>query len=358
MRSLALLLVLVVPAAARKTQPVVLTAVFENQTWFPLPEKQMRAAAVDSALQELTGAGLIELSDEGNVLAGRLEAAVSLVERAESAKITLTFTALNVPSLVTTASVSLHGLDHGGIYNALVGVGADAGRKMKQRLLRASPADEVDRSLDQLLGKDWDNLDTEKLYSRAQDLKRGKQFAEARQLLLVVAQRRDQGSKQWRRLAQDELDYGLPLFQAQQQLMAAAEQRRKVDVDGVETLCRGVLEKNKGNEARVAEAQRCLDTAQQLRSAMGMVDRSELRSRARALQAAMINFYMENGRGPSLEMLKTMDPQLFSAAEVRGYAYDDKTGDYGFELVATRTQASATVKGNFLKGLNSDVRFK
>src|SRR5262245_47509676 len=106
MKALALLVCLAgVPASARETQPVVLATSFENENWFPLTEKEMRKSAVDPALQELTGAGLIELVDESDVMAGRLEIVVALVERAETGKVTVTFTAHKLPTQVTTASV-------------------------------------------------------------------------------------------------------------------------------------------------------------------------------------------------------------------------------------------------------------
>src|SRR5579859_4163389 len=112
-------------AAARETQPVVLTTSFENEQWFPLTKKEMEKSAVDPALQELTAAGLIELVGEDDVMAGRLEIVVSLVERAETGKVTVTFTARKVPTQVTTASAALHDKTHEGIYRAMIQIGRE-----------------------------------------------------------------------------------------------------------------------------------------------------------------------------------------------------------------------------------------
>lgn len=349
MRALALILLLAAPSQARKTQPVVLSTFFENLQWFPLTKEEMRKAAVDTALQELTRANIVELVGEEEVLAGRLSIEVALVERAETCKVTITFTALKLPSLVTTASVSLKDRDHDGIFQAMSQAGREAGRKMKARLLLAVPPDPADKALELMLGKDWDNMATGQLYSKAQDLKRLKRFDEARELYKSVASRKDRGSQQWKRLSDDELAYGLPLFQAQHELREAAEHRRKADLAKVEKLCREVLEKNPGNEARQAEANRCLDTVEQLKMAMGMVDREEIKSRVRTLQVAMVSHFMETAAAPSLDDLKRMAPQLASkSASIDGYKIDTNSNDYSFEIVL-QNGASASVKGNLMR---------
>jgi hypothetical protein len=346
------------PSGARNTQPVVLTISFENESWFPLTKKEMEKSMVDTALQEMTGAALIELTDEGEVLAGRLEIVGALVERAETGKVTITFTAHKVPTLVTTASVSLHDMNHDGIFRAMSGVGREAGRKMRTRLLAVIPPEKADIALVEMLGKDWDNRTTADLYGKAQEFKRGKRFDEAKEIFKVVSARKDRGSQQWKRLADDELDFGLPMFEAHEELLAAAERRRPADLARIEKLYRYVLEKNKGNEARVAEAQRGLDTVQQLRSAMGMVDRSEIRSRVRSLQVAMASQFMETAQAPSLADLKMMAPSLFENADVNDFKMDPKSNDYSFEIVNKKTGFSAVVKGNMMRVGGEGLTFK
>ena len=356
--ALAVSLSALAPAAqARKTQPVVLVTEFENETWFPLTKKEMEKAAVDPALQELTGAALIELTDDFNVLAGRLNIVVSVVERAERGKITITFSALRLPTIVTTADASLHDVGHDGIFRALSGAGREAGRKMKRRLLAVIPPDPADVALEKMLGKDWDNRTTASLYSKAQELKRGKQYDEAKEMFKVVSARKDRGSQQWKRLADDELDFGLPMFQASQMLLAANDHHRPVDLDKVEALYRHVLEKNKGNEARTAEAQKGLDMVEQLRMATGMVNRSEIKSKIRTLQVAMASQYMEMAQPPTLEQLRAMAPSLFANAEIKDFKIDAKTNDYSFGIVNTRNGFSATVKGNLMQAGGEDVVF-
>ena len=348
MRAFPLLAALAVPSQARNTQPVVLATSFENESWFPLMKKEMERSMVDTALQELTGANLIELTDEGDVMAGRLEIEGALVERAETGKVTITFKAHKVASLVTTASVSLHAMNHDGIFRAMSGVGREAGKKMRDRLLAVIPPDKADIALVQMLGKDWDNRTTGDLYGKADDLKRAKRFDEAKEIFKVVAQRKDRGSQQWKRLADDELDFGLPMFEANQELIAAAEYRRQVDLDKIEKLYRRVLDKNKANEARVAEAQRGLDTVQQLRSAMGIVDPSEIKSHVRALQVAMVSQFMEVGQAPS----------LFANADVNNFKVDVKFNDYSFEIANKKTGFSALVKGNMMRLGGEELQFK
>ena len=351
-------LVFAAPAQARKTQAVVLSTFFENKDWFPLTKKEMERAVVDNALQELTRANVVELTTEDDVLAGRLSVEIQLVERAETLKVTISFTALKVPSAVTSASANLHGLTYEGIFQAMSAAGREAGRKMRERLIAVIPPDAADKALTEMLGKDWDNMTTSRLYSKAQELKRADHYDEAKELFKSVGARKDRGSQQWKRLADDELIYGLPLYQAQHELMAAAEHRRSADLKKIEALCRTVVEKNTGNEARTAEAQKCLDMVAQLKGAMGMVDRSEIKSRVRALQTAMAMQYMETARAPKLEELKSMSPDLFTQADIKDFKADDKSGDYSFEIVLKNNGASGRVKGNLMRAGGEGIEFK
>ena len=104
---------------------------FRNENWFPLTPTEMKEASVDTALARLTDSGLFQFIDGAGE--GSLVLDVSLVERAETAKITLTLD-LPVGSYVSTASTSLHGLEWQGIFRAFEHIGTQSAGRMLVKL--------------------------------------------------------------------------------------------------------------------------------------------------------------------------------------------------------------------------------
>lgn len=132
-------LLCVCSAAGAAVTPLVINSEFKTDSWFPLPVDQMESAAVDSALTSISGFGKFAFLYKPDSIqaknAGTLTFVVSLVEVAESAKITIR---LNMPNnkqtYVSTASVSLSNMDYRGIFNALQKVGSDAASKLSSSL--------------------------------------------------------------------------------------------------------------------------------------------------------------------------------------------------------------------------------
>ena len=85
--------------ALASVSPVVITSEIVNDSWFPLPLEQMKDAAVDTALTRISETGnfafLFNPDKARNKAAGALNLKVTLVEPAESAKITIK---LNLPN--------------------------------------------------------------------------------------------------------------------------------------------------------------------------------------------------------------------------------------------------------------------
>ena len=79
--------------------------------WFPLEPDEMKSAAGDAALAELSSLGLLALAGPGETVDGRLDLEVSLVGTAETAKLSMTLKLTGQPTYASTASISVAGLD-------------------------------------------------------------------------------------------------------------------------------------------------------------------------------------------------------------------------------------------------------
>ncbi len=129
-----LLLAGMVGAAEAKVTPLVIKSTFTNDTWFPLPIEQMKSAAIDTALTKISSTNkfaFLYASEDNSINSGTLSLAVSLVEPAESAQLTIK---LNLPdnkgSFVSSSSVSLSDKNYKRIYNALQDLGYAAAEQL------------------------------------------------------------------------------------------------------------------------------------------------------------------------------------------------------------------------------------
>lgn len=116
--------------AAAGVSPVIVSSEIINDTWFPLPLEQMKDAAVDTALTRISETGnfafLFDSKGAKQKHTGSLKLKVTLVEPAESAKITIKLTLPNQGgTFVASSSTSLSNKNHKGIFNALENLGRD-----------------------------------------------------------------------------------------------------------------------------------------------------------------------------------------------------------------------------------------
>ena len=170
----------------------------------------MTLAAVDTALEELTRSNLIEIVK--NNKKGTISIVVSLVEKAATGKITMTFISSGSSSIISTSSTSLNNLKKREIYKALEKMGREAGKKMKKQLLIIMPPDKIDKNLDEIFGKDWDNVETEKLFNQAQKLKRENRFEESKRLLFMFLKEKIKGLNNGKDFMMMNLFLGYPYF--------------------------------------------------------------------------------------------------------------------------------------------------
>lgn len=340
---------------ARTAKKVLINTQFRNKNWFPLTKKEMKSAAVDTALEELTRSNLIEVVSKNSE--GSINLVIALVEGAATGKITIEFKAKGLSSIVTTASISLDNLKKVNIYNALEKIGRKAGKKMRIQLLEVIPIDEVDKKLNQLIGKDWDNFETEKLFNKAQELKREHQFAEAKRLFLIITKRTDKGSQQWKRLSDDELIFRLPLFQANYIVVEATTKRKQVPLEKVQKLYNQMLKDNRTDELRITKIQEAIDQLSFMKSMLGKAYQAALRSYIGRIQMAMMMHFAQWNKGPKFEDLKKLDSHLFRSVDMSEYKISDKGRQYTFVIKSKKTGAKAKVSGHFADRSGSEVIF-
>ena len=192
-------------------------------------------------------------------------------------------------------------------------MGRLAGVKMKSQLIKVISSDDVDKSLDKLIGKDWDNIKTEKLFNKAQELKRSHQFKESKRLFLMITKRTDKGSQQWNRLSQDEL--------------------------------------------RITKVQEAIDNITMMKSMLGKAYQQSLRSYIRNIQISIFMGYAETGKVPTFKKLERYLGSLLRSVEILDYKVLLKEKKFSFIIKSKKTNAKAKVFGHAEDRGNIDISF-
>jgi len=300
-------------AALASPIPVHTETVFSNQNWFPLPEHDMKAAAIDSALSVLSEGGhfVLVLDDQGSdERMGTLEFHVSLIEPAETAKLTIILHLPDGPSYISSASTSLHGKDYQGIYEALESIGRSAAKRLNAKLTESpkkSPGEPIGT---QEPGAIPDDPAAKGTYEQGQRLKEQLRFAEARDCFEKVATINSPGSSRWASLSADELRYGLPVFEAKQWLLNVGKSPNDHSHTNhcfiqAEELFRQALKENTHDTGRIQELQRYLDEIAISRRAFENAARASAMSRAHHLRIVMLQYFVEMGGWPDENCMKS-----------------------------------------------------
>ncbi len=303
--------------AAGRTAPIPVVAAFavESGDWIPLPEEDMRRAAADAALSRLSDAGRLDIvEDEAAARAGSLLLEVALIGPAETAKLTITLDVPGSPTLVSTASISVRALDHAGIFGALEHVGEQAADRLvaKLDLLRDPKLRPGDGS-----GAPLGDGERRRVYDEAQQAKRTGRYAEARSGFESVVATAPGPDDALKRLAEDELRYGLPLFEARQSLneigrlsRPGQQPSREAAMARAEHLFRQIQAENPSDVARVAEAQRALDDLVVMSTALSNAMRAEARNRAHSLRMMMMQHTLMEGDCPDAELARVLMSEM------------------------------------------------
>jgi hypothetical protein len=272
---------------------------FENQNWYPLSKKDMEAATTDTALAKLTESGLFAFTKNSQM--SHLNLHVSLVERAELVKITITLDLVDGPTYVAVASGSIRDKDFQGIYKVFEKVGAQAASDLNA-IMRES--NKISHAVIKQTSN-YDNKRAQSMYEQAQILKREKKYLKSKILFEKISRSKDPGSNHWKNLSIEELKYGLPNFEADQLFLSLYNLTDNADqlsntCDKIESLYRYIIENNKGNFQRTLEFERKIDALKMSRETMQKAIAAETVSRLSGLRIACSEFYFSMGRYPTL----------------------------------------------------------
>ena len=91
----------------------------------------MKAAALDTALAELTKGGLFSIVAENK--SNKLRLKISLIGPAQTAKLTIQVNLKDQPSYVSMASISVYDMDFQGIYNAFEHIGMIVAQRLNDK---------------------------------------------------------------------------------------------------------------------------------------------------------------------------------------------------------------------------------
>ena len=282
-----------------------------NDNWYPLSKRDMKAAAVDTALSELTSNGLFEIAredkDSRQHYDGKLLFDISLIGSAEVVKLTVTLHLEDNVTYVSSVSMDIHGMDYQGIYDAFEYVGTETAKRLNTKI-GILQSEDNNISHEKAKGAAIKpNTDILSLYNQAQQLKREELFHEARVLFEAVIEDSSESERQWSKMAADELRYGLPIFEADNLMLDNSLQPPLLLQQKMETvahLYRQILADNTDMPQRVIEVNRRLDNISISRKALANSIKASSLSRAFPLRMMLQEYYMSRGEWPDQPALK------------------------------------------------------
>ncbi len=287
---------LMASAAAAVPFRVATSITIRNGDWFPLPVEDMKAAASDAALAEISSQALLHIvSDEAEANDGTLGLDVSLIGKAGTAKLTITLSLKGQPTYVSTASISVRGLDHQELYRAFEHIGQESARRLSAKVEalvvhpRQHPASQT--PIVPPSTPEGDAPALKATYNEAQRLKHERLYQESRVLFEQVLAAEGSGTARLHRLAADELRYGLPVFEAKQLIVGTGSTANGLGaklelIPRVENLYRQIQAENGLSEIRIQEAQRALDDLAVMR--VGLTNAMHQFARASVMNLRML----------------------------------------------------------------------
>ena len=322
-----------------------------SDDWYPLSEQNMKAAAVDAALSELTKQGrflIVRDADakDSNAMDGELGFHISLIGPAEVVKLTTELRLNNQATFVSSVSMDIHGLEYQGIYNAFEFVGTEAAKRLSAKLTLPESGSVPNQSASKNDGQDSQTSTT---YNQAQNLKREGHYHEARALFEQIA--KQSPATKWNAMAKDELRYGLPMFEADNILPNNAMQEPPLLLDKmvkVTHLYRQILADNTDNTQRVIAVNQRLDQMTLSIKHMKNAIKASAMSRATPLRIMLMEHLMETGEWPEPNRLAQLMSNLSGNFDVVSYEHQENKAD----LVIKDMQSGVILKlGGDMRGV-------
>ncbi|RLT99879.1 MAG: hypothetical protein D9N11_14020 [Ketobacter sp.] len=304
-----------------------------SDNWYPLSEQNMKAAAVDAALSELTRHGRFlivrDINANTDKLDGDLGFHISLIGPAEVVKLTAELQLNHRATYVSSVSMDIHGMDYQGIYNAFEFVGIETAKRLNAKMTlpesddTPTQASSSDRRPNNLVSAQ---------YNQAQTLKREGHYHEARALFEQIAKQSPE--TKWNTMARDELRYGLPIFEADSILPNNALQDPTLLLDKmikVTHLYRQILADNTDNPQRVMDVNHRLDQMTLSIKHMHNAVKASAISRATPLRIMLMEHLMETGEWPEPNRLKQLLTQLSGDFNIVSYERQQNQADLVIE---------------------------
>ena len=337
-----LCMVMCVYSALLYAKPYVLVSEISisNDHWYPLSQHDMKSAAVDTALSELTQSGRFVVVHENNGNStspadGNLKFDISLIGPAEVVKLTMTLQLKNMATHVSTVSLDIHGLDYQGIYNAFEYVGREAAKRLNAKIamLKASPepspdsalaADESGRATGEALLRKQEIIE---LFNHAQDLKRQEQYHDARALYERIINLSERQEPRLSAMAKDELRFGLPIFEADNMMLDNVMQEPSLvaaKMEKIQHLYRQILADNTDNPQRMMEMHRRLDNVSISRKSLARAMEANSLASATRIRVMLYEYFMTMGTWPNHKVLEAQLKDSALDFEVISYQADDR----------------------------------
>ncbi len=349
----------------------------ENGNWYPLGIRDMKAAAVDTALAQLTNSGRFIISDHDDTDAS-IHFSISLLGPAEIVKLTIAFSSETSANYIATVSQEVSNLDHQGIYHAFEYIGKEAALQLVAKLdlqkVVASPqsskelkpyilkilknletlnkqTQQIQSQMKSETPKDpapvIDDKDFVTIFNEAQRLKRQHKYRDARVLFEQVINNHTDKDNKTVKLAEDELIYGIPIFQVTSlQLDASSHKPEEINdrFRTIDSLLREILANNKYNIERSIAVNRKLDEVAISLHALDKALKAQATVSANNLRMLLRSEYAIQGEWPD---------KAFIVEQMQRYAHDLTLNDYQLKdhnitlvLKSARYNRTVTLKGD------------
>lgn len=315
------------------------SVMLDTDSWYPLPEGQMKAAVMDAALDVLTEGGQLRLIDGTEVAnAGELNGSLSLIGPADQVRFTLDFHGPGQPSFVATSSISIRGLGHDGIYEALSYLGGEVGRRLSDRLTIDNAPDESQEG----------NAQVAEALNRGKQLKREGRFDEARQAFLRVEMLADSSHQEWVDMAADELEYGLLVYEAQSLMSRMGDPATGLpEKRGMARLAgnrlREAVAQNNQHAERVREAQNWLDRVEMALSSIENTIQAQAASDSTGLRLMLQEHLAMTGECMGPERLEEMAANMPGARKLALRTARGSSEERTYELANPESGAEVTL---------------
>jgi hypothetical protein len=309
--------VLLACAPAMEAAPLFrLESSLDNNNWFPVEREIMQEVVTDSAISELSSDFdflLVSANDpraeEANVL--RLDA--TLIEPAQDIKV-VAEAVVDGRTRQAEVVTDVETTDHSAVVRSL----ARAGRKVAQQLVsRIKPAASArDPTSEEF-------IETQRLLNQAAQLKREGKYEQGYAALRLILSQKGMPAE-IRESVKEELDYRLPLYQAEDLMDTYRElktpEQARAHYRFIESILRETLNQNLEHPERQRKLNQRLDTLYQIREYRLRSMKAQAHSQLAPLQTTVVEHMQVSGSMSEQQFRELVD--RYSRTQVQVHEFD------------------------------------